>query len=83
MALSETLSETSICNQALGRIGSLRIEGNVETEIDISTLDTTINDDVIGDDGDTLESLSDQMDALSAQGSRVLNRYPTRNQPDG
>ncbi len=32
MALSETLSETSICNQALGRIGSLRIEGNVETE---------------------------------------------------
>ncbi len=32
MALSETLSETSICNQALGRIGALRIEGNVETE---------------------------------------------------
>ena len=32
MALSETLTETSICNQALGRIGALRIKGNVETE---------------------------------------------------
>ncbi len=31
MALSETLSETSICNQALGRIGGLQIK-NVETD---------------------------------------------------
>ena len=31
MALSETLSETSICQQALGRIGALTI-GNVETD---------------------------------------------------
>lgn len=28
-------------------------------------------------------TLSGQMDTLSAQGSRVLNKYPTRNQPDG
>ncbi len=46
------------------------------------TLNTQIEDDVIGEDGDTLESLSDQMDVLSAQGSRVLNRYPTRSNPD-
>lgn len=32
MALSETLTETSICNQSLGRIGALRIKGSVETE---------------------------------------------------
>ena len=44
-------------------------------EIDIFTLDTIINDDVIGEDGDTLESLSDQMDVLSAQKSQVLNVY--------
>lgn len=53
------------------------------SQIDIRTLDTTINEDVIGDDSDTLETLSDQFDVLSAQGSRVLNKYPTRNQPDG
>ncbi len=47
------------------------------------TLNTQIEDDVIGADGDSLETLSDQMDVLSAQGSRVLNKYPTRNQPDG
>ena len=32
MALSETLTETSICNMALGRIGGLRIEDSVETD---------------------------------------------------
>jgi hypothetical protein len=44
-------------------------------EINISTLDTTINDDVIGADGDTLESISDQLDALSSEASKVLNFY--------
>ena len=47
-------------------------------DIDIFTLDTSINDDVIGGDGDTLESLSDQMDVLSAQGGKVLNIYDDR-----
>lgn len=28
-------------------------------------------------------TLSGQLDVLSAQGSRVLNKYPTRSQPDG
>ncbi|KKM95861.1 hypothetical protein LCGC14_1183820 [marine sediment metagenome] len=32
-------------------------------------------DTLIGADGDTLESLSDQMDVLSAQKSQVLNVY--------
>ncbi len=44
-------------------------------ELNIFTLDTTINDDVIGADGDTLESLSDQMDLLSSEDSKVLNVY--------
>ena len=51
-------------------------------EINIFTLDTTINDDIIGADGDTLEDLSDQIDglsdqvvALSAEGSKVRNVY--------
>ena len=46
------------------------------------TLNTQIEDDVIGGDSYTLETLSDQMDVLSAQSSRVLNKYPTRSQPD-
>ena len=44
-------------------------------EINIFTLDTSINDDIIGAGGDTLETLSDQMDNLSAQGSQLLNVY--------
>ena len=44
-------------------------------EINIFTLDTSINDDIIGADGDTLETLSDQLDALSAEDSKVLNIY--------
>ena len=38
MALSTTLTETSICNRALGKIGSLRITGNVETEDSIQAI---------------------------------------------
>ncbi len=81
VAIAQRIGGTAAVGDARIAQGELYWDGT--TEIDISTLDTTINDDVIGDDGDTLESLSDQMDALSAQGSRVLNRYPTRNQPDG
>ncbi len=47
-------------------------------EINIYTLDTTINDDVIGADGDSHEDLSDQMDVLSSQGSKILNVYDDR-----
>ena len=47
-------------------------------EINIYTLDTSINDDVIGADGDSHEDLSDQMDVLSSQGSKVLNVYDDR-----
>lgn len=44
-------------------------------ELNMKTLDTKIDDEVIGADSDTHEDLSDQMDVLSAQGSRVLNVY--------
>ncbi len=35
-------------------------------------------DTLIGDDSDTLETLSDQMDVLSSQSSKVLNVYDDR-----
>ncbi len=44
-------------------------------EIDIFTLDTTIEDDVIGADGDTLESLSDQLDGLISSSFKKTNVY--------
>ncbi len=37
MALSETVSETSLCNQALGRIGAKRID-NVETDSSLEAI---------------------------------------------
>lgn len=44
-------------------------------EIDIFTLDTSINDDIIGADGDTLESLSDQLDGLTSSSFKKTNIY--------
>ena len=44
-------------------------------EINIFTLDTSINDDIIGDDGDTLESLSDQLDGLTGSVFKRANVY--------
>jgi hypothetical protein len=44
-------------------------------ELNMSSLDTKIDDEVIGADGDTHEDLSDQLDALSAEESKVLNVY--------
>lgn len=59
-----------------------QMEWDGTAELNLFTLNTQIEDDIIGGDGDTLESLSDQMDVLSSQSSRVLNKYPTRSQPD-
>ncbi len=61
-------------------VGDLRIaQGEIywdgTAEIDIFTLDTTIEDDVIGADGDTLESLSDQLDGLTSSAYRNTNVY--------
>lgn len=56
-------------------IGGAAMHWDGTAEINISTIDTSINDDIIGADGDTLESLSDQLDSLSAEGSKVLNVY--------
>ena len=44
-------------------------------ELNMSSLDTKIDDEVIGADGDTLEDISDQLDGLSAEDSKVLNVY--------
>ncbi len=44
-------------------------------EINTRTVDTKIDDEVIGDDGDSNTDLSGQMDVLSAQKSQVLNVY--------
>lgn len=56
-------------------IGGAAMNWDGTAEINISTIDTSINDDIIGADGDTLESLSDQMDVLSSQDSQVYNVY--------
>lgn len=56
--------------------GELYWDGSVE--IDLFTLNTKIDDEIIGDDGDTLESLSDQLDTLQGSQSRVLNVYDER-----
>lgn len=50
--------------------------GEYRTEVNCVLIEgEDFTDTLIGADGDTLESLSDQMDVLSAQGSRVLNVY--------
>ena len=50
--------------------------GEYRTEVDCVLIEgEDFTDTLIGADGDTLETLSDQMDVLSAQGSRVLNVY--------
>ena len=48
-------------------------------EINTYTLDTSINDDVIGADGDTFETLSDQLDILTTEQNSVLNIYDETN----
>lgn len=44
-------------------------------EIDLFTLDTSINDDIVGADGDTLKSLSDQLDGLTSSSYKKTNVY--------
>lgn len=53
--------------------GELYWDGSAE--VDLFTVDTTIVDDVVGPDGDSLNDISDQMDILSEEQSRVLNVY--------
>ena len=45
-------------------------------ELNPFTLNTQIEDDVIGVDGDTLESISDQLDGLTGSAYRRTNIYP-------
>ena len=53
--------------------GEINWDGSAE--INIFTLDTTINDDVIGEDNDTLETLSDQLDGLTSSAFKKTNVY--------
>lgn len=50
--------------------------GEYRTEVDCVLIEgADFTDTLIGADGDTLESLSDQMDNLSVEGSKILNVY--------
>ncbi len=44
-------------------------------ELNLFTVNTQIEDDVIGADGDTLESLSDQLDGLTSSAYKRTNVY--------
>ena len=44
-------------------------------EINIFTLDTSINDDVIGAGGDSHEDLSDQIDSILIESNKIKNVY--------
>ena len=44
-------------------------------EINIFTLDTSIYDDIIGADDDTLKDLSDQLDAILIESNKIKNVY--------
>lgn len=52
-------------------------------ELNSFTLDTQIDDEVIGADGDSHEDLSDQMDTLSTDQNRVVNVYNEREPSSG
>lgn len=43
MALSETLTETAICNMSLGKLGALRISGNVESDTSLQAIQCRIH----------------------------------------
>ena len=53
--------------------------GEYRTEVNCVLIEgADFTDTLIGADSDTLETLSDQMDNLAAQGSKVLNVYDDR-----
>jgi len=50
--------------------------GQYQPEVDCVLIEgADFTDTIIGADGDTLESLSDQLDAVTGSGTRVLNVY--------
>ena len=64
-------------NAAVGdrRIAQGEFYWDGSTELDQFTLNTQIEDDVIGADSDTLETLSDQVDTLQSSQNRVHNVF--------
>lgn len=64
--------DTVIIDDGTSKVGF----GEYRSEVDAVLIEgSDFTDTIIGSDGDTLESLSDQMDVLSAQKSQVLNKY--------
>lgn len=53
--------------------GQMHWDGTAE--LNPFTLNTQIEDDVIGADGDTLKSLSDQLDGLTSSSFKQTNKY--------
>ena len=58
-----------------GALAQGEIAWDGTAEIDISAINTKIDDDIIGTDGDTLESLSDQLDGLTSSSYKKTNIY--------
>jgi hypothetical protein len=70
----------AITDENVYRVQIMLQLGSIDADADTGLFQGEINWD--GESEDTLLSLSVQMDVLSAQSSRVLNLYPTRNQSD-
>jgi len=60
------------------RLGRGVIHWDGTAEIDMSTMETKIDDEVIGADGDTLEDLSDQIGIVSKKVTLTTNIYKTK-----
>jgi hypothetical protein len=71
---------SAITTEGIYRVQVMLQPGSIDADADFGIAQGEINWN--GESEDTLISLSIQMDILSAQGSRVLNKYPTRSQPD-
>lgn len=56
-------------------IGEGEIYWDGSAEVDLFTVNTTIVDDVVGADGDSLNDISDQLDVMSEERNRLLNVY--------
>lgn len=69
------VGDVAVVNDGTKNVGF----GEESPEVNCAYIEgSDFTDTLIGSDSDTLESLSDQMDVLSAQSSKVLNVYSER-----
>lgn len=64
-----------VVNDGTKNVGGGEYLPEVSTTAGTTSLETYIDTNVIGADGDTLESLSDQLDSVSGQSNTVFNVY--------